>query len=325
MDRDKIYLWLLFLILCFGLGYQGINRYDVRTSSGMGDVRVYYQMTEYGAGWQEPIWLHRALIPSLARPIFLALKGRTLHWNAVYLSLHLWNSFFCSLTALLVYLLGCRLARPPAGLLAALLFLLNFQVSNYVLSGMVDSLQSLALTAMAWFLLRRQWPWVLAAAVLGAAGKETTMALAVILAAGWALATRRDYLWAAATAAAALAATQLMPVLLTGHLSNFLQLADSQKAYDYDGVWKAILGCLTPWNLWLSLGWALPFAWLERRRFPRELWYATLLAVAAAFALGAWSVAGPNTARPVFYLLGPIFSIAAAEWLLGRYGGETAL
>lgn len=263
MVRKYGLLTLLFLILCFGLGYQGINRYDVRTSRGMGDVRVYYQMTEYCAGWQEPIWLHRALIPALARPIFLAVKGRTASWDAVYLSLHLWNSLFCALTALIIYLL----ARPKAGLLAALLYLLNFQISNFVLSGMVDSLQALTLTAMAFFLLRGQWGWVLAAAAVGSAGKETTMALAVAFSAGWALARRRDYAWAAACIAVSLAATQLMPLLLTGHLSNFLQLADSQKAYDYDGVWKAFLGCITPWNLWLSIGWALPPAWIERHRF----------------------------------------------------------
>jgi len=324
MHRDKVLLWLLFLILCVGLGYQGVQRYDVRISGGMGDVRVYYQMTEYGAGWQEPIWLHRALIPALARPIFLAIKGRTGSWDAVYLSLHVWNAFFCSLTALLVYLLGSRLARPATGLVAAFLYLLNFQVTNYVLSGMVDSLQALALTAMVWFLLRGQWGWVIAAAALGSAGKETTMALAVTLAAGWVIARRRDYAWAGACIAASVAATQLMPVLLTGHLSNYLQLARSQQAYGYYGVWKSLIGCIATWNLWLSVGWAAPLAWFERRRFPRELWFASATAVAVTLALGAWSVAGANTARPVFYLLGPIFSIAAAEWLLGRYGGETA-
>jgi len=43
-----ILLWGLFFLICFGLGYPSLNRYDPRLAAGLADSVQYYKLVEGG-------------------------------------------------------------------------------------------------------------------------------------------------------------------------------------------------------------------------------------------------------------------------------------
>ena len=318
-----IILWLSFLLISFGLGYASLVRYDPRTAPGLEDTREYFRMVETGRPADDR--LDRALIPMLARPVYLLIRGRTRSWNEIAVSLLAVNAAVCALTALFVLRIGGLLFSPVCGLVAALLYLLNFDIANYLLAGMVESVQTLTIAALAWFLLRRRWAWAAAAAAVGAMGKDVSLPISLAFLGGWVLTPpieRRQLVGAAAVGLAALFGFLLMPLLYAGKIVNVLTFALDYRLYG--GVRHGFLGsvvhCLIQWNLWLTLCWILPGALLIRRRLPRRWWFASAAAGAAVLGLSAWGAAGSNIARPAFNALGPILCVGTAAYVTEKIG-----
>jgi hypothetical protein len=316
-------LWGLFFLLCLGLGYSAVKRYDVRTVGGMSDTARYHAIVEGQTEELAPIWLHRALLPVAARPVYWLLKGRTGSWDPVQTSLLVCNAALVALAAQFVYLMGLRTDRPQSALPGALLYLLNFQVTNYLLAGMVDSLQAATFAVLPYFLAQGRWKLVFLAAIAGAAGKETTLVLVTAFTGAWVLKRGQYYGRFAVMTAAAAAGTQVVPLLIGGTPSNFLALAEGQQYYTGRGIVESLWGCIKPWNLWFTVGWTLPFAWTERRGIAGDWASGCLTSAIAILALGTWSDAGPNIARPLFNVCGPLLCLATAQYLVGRYGGES--
>lgn len=175
-------LWLLFFLICMGLGYPTLKRYDPGKADSLFDPGAYAAMTT-GAPLQEvqQDLGHRILVPYLARPVYWLVRGHLHSWNPAYFALLVVNSFFVASTAWLLV----HIARSIAGdyaisLIAAFLYLADFAIANLHLSGYVDSSIDFLLIAIVWSLLSDRW-WTLPLwGVLGAIAKETFIPLVIL-------------------------------------------------------------------------------------------------------------------------------------------------
>ena len=133
-----VFLWVLFFIICLGLGYPTLNRYDPGVLNG--DAAQYRAVVMHGSTAASRQVLHRILIPNLAHPLYLMARGHVGTWDAAYFGLLIVNSLFASGTAFLLFLLTATVLQDVnTGVIAATLYLLNFAVSNLLLAGYVDS------------------------------------------------------------------------------------------------------------------------------------------------------------------------------------------
>jgi hypothetical protein len=72
---EQTILWVLFVLICFGLGYPTLNRYDPRTVGGTSDSSAYYELVTRGPAAVEGKMRFRLLVPYVARPFLLASPG----------------------------------------------------------------------------------------------------------------------------------------------------------------------------------------------------------------------------------------------------------
>jgi hypothetical protein len=96
------------------------------------------------------------------------------------------NSFFVAATASLLVSAGQRIVGDyPTAMIGGFVYLADFAVSNFNLSGYVDSAVNCLLMVMVWTLLTERW-WPLPLwGVLGALAKETYVPLAAVFAFAW--------------------------------------------------------------------------------------------------------------------------------------------
>ena len=148
--RRLVMLYVLFLLLSFGLGYPTLNRYDPTRVSGLADVKSYVAMVTRAASVPgQPHMRFRVLVPWMARPFYSLARGRVGSWDPVMFGLLSADSIFVAGTALLIVVLGTRvLGSYPASLIASLLYLANFAVPNLRLVGLVDAGEAFFLLAL---------------------------------------------------------------------------------------------------------------------------------------------------------------------------------
>src|SRR5438445_12609781 len=79
-------LWGMFFLICFGLGYPTLNRYDPSKTVGTPDAQKYFESVT-GQGSPEDQMRYRILVPYLARPIYKMAEGRVGSWNPTAFSL----------------------------------------------------------------------------------------------------------------------------------------------------------------------------------------------------------------------------------------------
>ena len=172
-------LSVLFFSICLGLGYPSLNRVDWRTYAGLSDVKIYVAMETH----QEPPAINqhlrfRVLVPYLARPFYLMANGRIGTWDPAMFGLLIVDAFFTAATAMLLLVLVFRmLGSYQIALGSALIYLLNFAVSNLRLAGLVDAGEGFFLMLMVWALFDEQY-WLLPiCGALGAATKNRSFHL----------------------------------------------------------------------------------------------------------------------------------------------------
>ena len=320
----EVILWLMLFFICLGLGYPTLNRYDPRSTGGLSDTQAYYDLVTSGSDSVFGHMRFRVLVPLLARPLYLAAKGRTGTWEPVFLGFLIVNAFFTATTAWLLVVVGRRLVRTEAvALLAAALYLLNFEISNLRLSGMVDSAEGCFLMAIVWSLLCRRL-WLLPVwGLIGAFGKETLAPYAIVFTAIWWFVSRDRERWKPletaailSTGLAALGGVATVQSLISGHVAWPWEFAMSMRAES--GHLTALLSNILDRNLLYGFCWLLPIAVLRLNRFPRP-WIAACAAAALAdYSLTAYYVAQPGTAvRSLFSIAGPLLSLSAAQYLAG--------
>ena len=136
----------------------------------------------------------RMLVPWLARPFYSLARGRLATWDPVMFGLLVANSLFVAGTAVLIVVLGNswepvlgsrELGSPAAGLVGALLYLVNFAVPNLRLVGLVDAGEGFFLLALLWSLSEFElWALPLIGA-LGALTKESFIPFSIVFTSAW--------------------------------------------------------------------------------------------------------------------------------------------
>src|SRR6185312_8373104 len=293
-------------------------------TDGLSDSALYYRMV---AG--EPVEARemrfRVLVPYLARPI-RALTGKLFSPpKSVYLALLVANSIFCATTACLIVLIGFQLApETPTGLLAALLYLLNFAVMNLFLPAMIDAGEAFALLAVTLVLLGRRW-WLLPIwGIVGTLAKETFVPLAVVLTLTWWFVAhgkgtdRWRKLYPVLVMTVAMVATAFALRLV---LASSIEPAGILEATHASG--NALSGRFSVFfspTVWYVFIWLLPLGATRLNRLPRPWVIASIVTAMVVLALGIFRDIGGNGARPLFSVLGPMLSLSAAIWLSDSSG-----
>lgn len=315
----------LFFLICFGLGYPTLNRYNPAQVDGTSDSARHYQIVTGGPqefGLAEHV-RGRLLVPYLARPFYYTARNRAGSWDAAFFGLLVVNSCFCAGTALLLVFIAERLTpHPLTALVAGLLYLLNYAVANFQLAGLVDSAEAFFLLAVVWALMNERWAWLALIAILGAAAKETFIPLAATVAVVWwavewkAGSRVARGVWVAAMIVAGLATVTLLQSYTRGHLVWPWSLASYLGAGGnyFVNLWR----CVAAHEMWYTFIWLLPLGALNLKRLPRAWVLSSFAAMVVALILGAYRNTYGSVARPMFNATGPLLSLSVALLLTSR-------
>jgi hypothetical protein len=323
---QKLLLWCLLFLICIGLGYPTLNRYDPRQVNGLYDTRAYYAMVTGGPLQSDQTDLsHRVLVPWLARPVYWLANDHLKTWDPVFFALLVSNSFFIATSAFLLVALGFHIVGDYSiALLGGLIYLANFAIANFNLSGYVDSSVNCLLLLVACALFWERW-WLLPLlGFVGAFSKETFVPLATAFAFAWWLATcKRGALkltrlaWVGAMALVSLAAVFF--IMSRGPYADTpLHFAASRQSDSGSGhlYLSGLLGCLLAREFIFVFAWLLPLGLLRLGRLPRPWVAASFAAALTALALGAYDDALGNATRAIFSACGPVLSLSVALFLV---------
>jgi hypothetical protein len=306
----------MFFAAALGLGYPVLNRWDAASTASTSDAAVYYALVTGNTDAAHGHWRYRVLVPYLARPIHALTTGRTGSWSAAAFSMLVVNAAFCAASATLLARIAAGLGWGVAAqLLASFCYLLNFNVANGQLAGLVDSSEFFVMTLLLWTLLGRRWralPWI---GLLAGLAKETATPFATLFALAW---TWREESkqrgWVAGMALVGLATTVVVHWAMDGRLVSLLDLAGSERGVT--GPVEALVAAAQPlgsWVVWITFAWTLPLAIRGRRHLPSNALTAAAVTLAGVFALVGWSDAGAHDpARPLFNVVGPCLCLAFA-------------
>jgi hypothetical protein len=325
-------LFCVFFLIACGLGYPVLNRFDPRQTPGLSDVKTYAAIVTGAAVFDAEdmrFRRFRVMVPWLARPFYALARGRATTWDPVMFGLLVADSLFVAGTAVLIVVLGSRkLGSSAAGLVGALLYLVNFAVPNLRLVGLVDAGEGFLLLALLWCLSEFEL-WALPViAVLGALTKESFVPFSIALTSAWWLSSAPDRnpddhrarnrslpgaAWIVTSWMASLAAMVGLQWSIGGRFINPLQFGLAlQRAGGYD-----FAASLHDRNLWYIFLWLLPTAIPNLKRLPKSLLIPTGATCAMAFVLDAYFGGAPGTVgRALFSIAGPVLSLSSALLLL---------
>lgn len=321
--------WATFFLIAFGLGYPTLNRYDARTTDL--DVIYYYKVVVGQPASPDDLpFCVRLLVPGLARPFYHLTVGRLGSWSPVYFGLLVSNSMFTATTALLLLLIARRLAFPQStAWLSCTLFLLNFAVANFWLSGLVDSSEACLLLAVACCLFADLWWPLPLIGVLCAMAKQSTLPFALVFAAVWWIATsraRRNVAQLTAIAGMLLSGTVTLVLVYRLVLGAYLPPWTMAGWYNDSGSYLDNLKrLLTELRFWYPFVWLLPLGIWRLRTLPRRWVLATFATTSFALLMAVLSHLGGTVNRPVFNVVGPLLSLSAACFLSDTEGNHPTL
>ena len=313
--RQALPLWALFAVLCFGLGYPTLNRYDPGKVPGTSDAAGFAGQV------RAPIRVeYRAFVPWVARPFYLLANGHSGSWDPALLGLLVANSLLMSGAAVGILAIGLRLGFAwPTCLIAVLLFLVDWVVPNLHLSGYVDSGELLCLVLLTWSLLSNRWYLLPLWSIPGSLSKETFAPFAFILALTW-WAQERPLNWRRAVRialAAALSCGTVVVATSTQGIGGALAFTGGMGVYQRVGFLHALLRNFAAREFWYTFVWLLPLGLVHIRRIDRRWSWAVAATSAAAALMGAYNDALGNTTRAFFNIAGPMLCLSAASFLAG--------
>ena len=285
----------------------------------MSDTYKYYAAAT-GADMSnfKPIFRGRVLVPFVARPFAWFAQRYLPGWDAGFFGLLVANALFCATTACLIVSIGVKvLDNFGTALLGATLYLLNFAISNFQLSGLIDSGEACFMAAVVWSLLERRAYLLPLIAPLGAAAKETFVPFATVFALTWWWIERRQgaknrhqLKWIIALAVIGLTIVSAIHSAQAGQLRLPWQIASqAQSSVNFFG---ALVLCLTERNFWYVFGWLVPLGVWRLKHFPKQWLVASVTASLLGLMLGAYINAGGTIARATFDIVGPLLSLSVA-------------
>lgn len=313
--------WLLFFLICLGLGYSALERYDPRIAAGLSDSAVYYRLVS-GEEVQARESRFRVLVPYVAKPFHALAKKFLDPARAVYLALLISNSIFCATTACLLVSIGIHVtANSGVALLAGTLYLLNFAIPNLQLAGMVDAGEACLILAVTASLFGGRW-WLLPLwGLLGALAKETFLPLAGVLVLVW---------WYVEYRKGNNSVSRLLPIsaMLIVALATIIVLRSATpgtsvvadmfaKTHAGSGDFSGFAGAMFSRTFWYVFIWLLPLGLVRLNRLPRSWVVASICSALTALVLGVYRDIGGNVARAMFDVIGPILSLSTAILLTG--------
>jgi uncharacterized membrane protein len=325
-------LWFLFFLICLGLGFPTLNRYEPPTIPGLSDTTAYSQLV---TGEQQYFrWEYmrgRVLVPYVAKPFYWFARSHLKTWSPVFFGLLVANSLFCASSACLLLSIARQLNIPAnVGLLAATLYLLNFAVPNLQLAGMIDSGESFFMLALVATLLAGQWPLMLAWGILGALAKETFVPFALVFTTAWWItadlrtgseARFKRLAWLIAFAVVSVATLIAVHSLIAHRV--VWPWAIAAEANARVSLFQALVGEITNHNFWYVFGWLLPFGIWKLKRLPRPWLMASLFTAIIVLAFGAWKDMGGTVGRPLFDVVGPMLTLSTAILLSELWNGDS--
>lgn len=321
----RFLIWIVLFLICLGLGYPTLNRYDLRTA--VPDAGVYAKIATDGPGVVENHFRFCVLIPFLVRPVYAVAQGHLGSWDALSFGFLIVNSAFVASTAFLLLEIGLVvLGSFPVALVGATLFLLNFAVSNAQLAGLVDGGEGFFLMAIVASLFCGRWWMLPMLGVLGALTKESFVPFSIVLAGTWWGVSKsgganrlKTGIWLFGMILAEMAAVTTLQSSISGHLIwpwSFALGLNSHSNYASNFV-----AWLTDRNSWYILLWLLPLGLLRIRRFPRKWVMASAAASFVAMLLNAYyggmGGSGGGVGRYVFDIAGPLLSLSVATFFCG--------
>lgn len=322
--KKFVILWPLFFLICGGLGYPSLRRFDPRVTPGLSDTIKYHALT---TGADQSAYAERfrgrILVPYVARPFYWFAQAYIPTWDAAFFGLLVSAAIFCATTACLIVSLGERVfGDATIGLIGALLYLLNFAVSNSQLAGMIDAGEACFLAAVVWSLVTDRW-WLLPIwGVFGAAAKETFVPFASLFALTWwfvawrrAQAPMLKVKWVIGLAVVGLAVVIAIHSRIAGHLQWPWQIAEqvNSGANPLMSLWRII----SDQSFWYVLVWLLPLGVWRLKDFPRPWVSASIATVVLALLFGVFADSLGNAGRAIFDVAGPLLSLSVAVFLVG--------
>jgi hypothetical protein len=317
---SKLVVWATFVLICFGLGYPTLNRYDPRQL--LPDAAAYANLAQDGPAAVASPFRFRILVPYLARGVESLAQGHTGTWNPLLFGFLLVNSIFVATTALLIALIGkSLLGSRSTALLASALYLLNFAISNAQLAALVDSGEALFLMAIVASMFYRRWMLLPIFGVLGALTKESFIPFSILMVLCWQIFSpemdsprRRNLIFVVTMIVAEFATVIVVQSVISDHLVWPWDFASSLNSH---GNYAAnFLHSLVDRSSWYILIWLLPLGLIRIREFPRPWVAAAAAASFSALGLNAYhTAAGGGVGRCIFDIAGPLLSLSAAAWL----------
>lgn len=320
--RQAVLFLVLFFLICFGLGYPTLNRYDPRTA--LHDAIGYFDLVQSGPPEIKGHLHYRVLVPYLARPIVRLAEGRIGTWNAVSFGLLVVNSAFVATSAYLLLILGIKIVGDYAvALTGVLLYLLNFTMSNYQLSGLIDSAEGCLFLVLLLATVTSHWQWLPVIGIVGTLAKETFVPLSLVFVAVYWLAQPADktkhfhqVIWIVLMGVTSMATVIILRSVMSGHLTWPWQIVASEKGTD--NLLLSVLSCIIDRDFWYVFIWLLPLGVIRLRHFPPPLVYACLASACTALLLGGWNHSGGNVARAMFNAAGPLLNLSVASLVYSR-------
>ena len=318
-------VWATFVLICFGLGYPTLNRYDPRQL--LPDAAAYAKLARDGPSTVASPFRFRILVPYLARGVDSLAQGHTGTWDPLLFGFLVVNSIFVASTAYLISIVGeSLLGSRSTALLASALYLLNFAISNAQLAALVDSGEALFLMAIVASMFYRRWMLLPLFGVLGALTKESFVPFSILMVASWWIFSpemdsrrSRSLIFVVTMIVAEFATVIVLQSVISGHLIWPWDFASSMNSH---GNYAAnFLHSLLDRSSWYILIWLLPLGLVRIREFPRPWIAAAAVASVGALGLNAFhsTVGGVGgcVGRYIFDIAGPLLSISAASWLTG--------
>jgi hypothetical protein len=303
--------------------------YEPARIAGAPDAEAYARLVRTGPRSVEGRWRYRVLVPYVAKPFYWLARDRARTWNAVSFGMLMANAIFVATTVCMLVALGQGVTGSGGvALLGGALYLVNFDIANYQLAGMVDAGEAFAIMLLACMLFFDKW-WPLPfVGIVGALAKETFAPLAAVFALTWwaSAVVRRGFSAVALVGILGMIVSGLATVVIFQSVVSGYMVSPWRIAAEAAGTvpfWRRLAGFLTGRNFWYVFLWLLPLGVLGKKRLPAAWVQASVAAALTALPLGAysWAEAGDAT-RAAFNVSGAMWSMSAAAWILGESGKQ---